>query len=140
MKSQFAFTALLVLACARASAADILPLRHGAYVNSQVPCQQASNSTLTWYDGRYFYEGRGFTHADWKRCSVRLESRQGATYVILRSCRNVAPNDDLAPRSEETYIVKAPTAFSIKGQFGASSYRLCAQPTLPVIWRGPNPY
>ena len=59
-----------------AHAEDILPLRRGYYVDAEVPCDQASNATLTLFTGKSL----GAT------CVVDSIKKAAETYKIVQTC------------------------------------------------------
>jgi hypothetical protein len=69
-----------MLSDASAQAADALPLQRGYYVQSDTPCQRASNATITLYDGVSF----GAAHVECRKPLIR--KAPDGTYQMTKRC------------------------------------------------------
>jgi hypothetical protein len=137
-------TELKPVPSAGGSPSSILPIMTGAYVINGTACEQASNSTLSWFDGQYFFAGRAFSHEDAKHCSQSIDKRAGNRYTITRSC-NLPPDNnpnEIPARQTLIYTIKSKNdvEVSVLGRSGSYSMHYCPQSRLPSMWRGPNPY
>lgn len=120
---------------------SFLPILNGAWVYGDTPCEQASNATLQWYDGMYFYAGRSFSHADAKFCSMHIDNTSNNTYQLTRRCQMPIDNpNEIGEELTLKYTVQSPTKIMISSDSGSAEYRFCDQSKLPPTWRGPNPY
>ena len=78
------------------ASADPLPLQRGYYVQSDTPCQSASNATITRYDGSSF----GAAHTECRKPAFRklsdgnYESAQRCRGRQGRGCRHSWPRND----------------------------------------------
>jgi hypothetical protein len=79
--------ALALLGVTTASAvlaADMLPLKHGIYVDVHVPCKGAPNADTVSYWG-----GRNGINASKAACTIKKLNRHGQNYDLRRTCRLV---------------------------------------------------
>lgn len=112
---------------AAAAMADTLPIERGYYVQSNTPCQQASNATIMLYGGVAF----GRAHAECRNAATR-KLPDGA-YQIMEECRDVQ-GGGWTPLIMN-YAVASRTALVVTGPYGRFSYRYCKQSDLPDPWK-----
>jgi hypothetical protein len=112
-----------------AFAADILPLKRGFYVATDTPCEQASNATISLYDGMSF----GTAHAQCRKWSIKKLS--GGAYRVSRSCRDMQDNHIHWKVFTSTYKVINSTEFLETNKFGQFPFRYCKQTDLRSDWR-----
>ncbi|MFZ1413742.1 MAG: peptidoglycan-binding domain-containing protein [Defluviicoccus sp.] len=118
---------------------NILPIEHGAYVSSQVACRDASNATIMWYDGLYFYAGRYFARANLPHCNISVRNEGNSLFSVTRNCNPAAVREypwlSEAPRVVQQYRILSRTEFSVGSGGYWSRYRYCADSQLPADWR-----
>lgn len=105
-------------------AKDIVPLRRGYYVNRDVPCDRASNATLTLFTGKSF----GAT------CVVDSMDKVGDTYRIAQTCNL---REGAVTHSADYTIINS-TEYVETSEFGVFYYRDCEQESLPSPWSKTN--
>jgi hypothetical protein len=76
---------LCLLAGSAAAAADMLPLKHGIYVDTHVACKGASNVDTLSYWGK-----ENGINAQRTECHITKLSKNRATYVLNRMCRDIS--------------------------------------------------
>ena len=122
------FVALLMSSLvAAAQAKSAVQLRPGAYVPSDTPCAQASNSVLMWWNGRYFSQGR---------MSNVFPKPTKNPRQFTSTFQSVAEPD--TPH-KVTITISGPTEFTWKSEYGSSKSRYCSDKQLPVDWRHMTP-
>lgn len=126
MRTNLVVAVSILMGANLAVASVSVPLRHGAYVNRDVPCGVASNSTLMWFNGRFFSAGR------MPNVMVSRAATKGGSYVGYYQ-------DETGQRVSQTYTVKGRNEFVLTTPFGKSVMRYCPDSTLPSIWRGRTP-
>jgi hypothetical protein len=111
----------------RSHAQGIGSLKHGTYVFKEVPCAQASNSSVMTFDGRSFKKGR-FCPAS----IVGIPTNQN----ILKIQRDCSANPgDRGAMQTDTFVIRSSTEFIWKNEFGEFAKRLCEDASLPEEWR-----
>ncbi|GLS99239.1 hypothetical protein GCM10007897_06180 [Sphingobium jiangsuense] len=116
---------------AKAQAAIIaaLPLKRGYYVESDTPCNQASNATTTLLRREGIGGARDF-------CEFKKIEQTGPnTYRVTEACGDL---QDSAPPETSTsiYTLTGDIAFTAKSEHGwERSARYCAQSSMPPDWR-----
>lgn len=109
--------------------ADSLPIERGYYVRSDTPCQQASNATLTLYDGISF----GQAHAECRSPAIR--KLDDGSYRVTEQCRDTQGRDGAWMPLTTGYAVVSRTEFVSTTPFERASYRICKPSDLPEPWR-----
>jgi hypothetical protein len=107
--------ALAVLASAGAVAADLLPLKNGIYVPTNVACKGASNADMVNYWGGD--SGIGASQAE---CTIKKISNKGKVYTFTDECHDIQSGDAIEGGAT-VLTVRSPTAFEMFG----TSYRYC---------------
>jgi hypothetical protein len=102
------------------AAGDILPLKHGYYVDVKVACNQASNATLTLFTGKSFGAG----------CSAKAKPVDRQTFKISEVCRT---RDEFA-KSVGIYRVLNDKEYVLNNEYGEFHSRFCEQSQLPEPW------
>ncbi|MEI9899161.1 MAG: hypothetical protein WDN31_02450 [Hyphomicrobium sp.] len=118
--------AAIVIASSPAQAQSHLRLAMGAYVSASVPCNQAANGSLMWWNGRALSAG-GISNI-----VPRAGSRGSfnSTYVNYQ---------DGNATERVTIVVRGSTRFTWVNRWGRLRYRFCADAALPSQWRGMTP-
>jgi hypothetical protein len=113
-----------------AAAADSVPIKRGYYVESDTPCQHASNSSITLYDGRSF----GSAHVQCRRPSIKKLA--DGSYQIAEQCRDTEGRGGPWEPLTSKYVVLSPTEFTLTNSLGKETYRFrhCAQADMPDPW------
>ena len=119
---------LAILGIASEACAQSLPLETGYYVQSDTPCQRASNATLTLYNGISF----GEVHAECRKPVIRKLAE--GSYQITRRCRDVQGRGGSWETSRSSFAIRSRTEFVETTQFGTFSFRYCKQSDLPDPW------
>jgi hypothetical protein len=119
---------IAMLDFASAQAADSLPLQRGYYVQSDTPCQRASNATITLYNGVSF----GAAHAECRKPVIRKEA--DGTYQMTERCRDMQGNGGPWETFKSDYVLKSLTEFVETTAYGTFSFRYCKQSDLPEPW------
>ncbi len=112
-----------------------LPLKRGFYVDSDTPCGQASNATLSLLgrDG-FSVSGRDF-------CAFKRIEKTGATsYRVTEECSSGGAawgTEEQKDTQVVTWDIANDTSIKRKNESSGwqSSARYCAQPSLPEPWR-----
>ena len=101
---------------------DIVPLKRGYYVSSNVPCNRASNATLSLYTGKSFGSN----------CKVVSNKKiNDTTYAMKSKCDERGESLSLS----EKYVILSPVEYKVIYEHGASQSRYCEQSRLPEPWR-----
>ena len=133
-------TPMLLLACLAACSQDTapakeaeaitaLPLKRGYYVTSDIPCAQASNTTVSLLRRNGLGGARDF-------CEFRnIRRTRPNTYRVTQSCRNF--QDDISPETSiVTYTIPNDSSFTAHSENGwTHSARHCDQANMPPEWR-----
>jgi hypothetical protein len=109
--------AILMAGTASAAPADILPLKHGRYVNAETPCREASRATTVPFNGR------GFDLSD-NGCRYASRKIGANRYAVSADCTNVGEG-----KSADIYEIHSLTQFTIKAD--GIVRRWCDPMTLP---------
>lgn len=94
--------AMLIAGSASAASTDILPLRHGRYVNADTPCREASRATTVPFNGR------GFDVSD-NGCRYTSKQIGPNRYSVKADCTNVGEG-----KWTDIYEIHSATEFVIK--------------------------
>lgn len=105
---------------APAGAEDIAPLRRGYYVRADVPCERASNATLTLFTGKAF---GALCKADEVQASAH-------TVRISQTCRDRG----YVVRSSQRYRIVSDHEYVVGLDGEDIPHRLCPQSELPPPW------
>ena len=108
--------------------ANSLPIERGYYVRSDTPCEQASNATLTLYNGMSF----GQAHAECRKSATR--KLDDGSYQITEQCRDTQGRGGTWTPLTTGYAVVSRTEFRSTSPFEKASYRICKQSDLPEPW------
>jgi hypothetical protein len=108
--------------------ADSLPIERGYYVRNDTPCEQASNATLTLYNGMSF----GQAHAECREPVTR--KLDDGSYRITDQCRDTQGRGGTWTPLTIGYAVVSRTEFISTTPFEKASYRICKQSDLPEPW------
>jgi len=119
---------LAILGIASEARAQSLPLEMGYYVQSDTPCQQASNATLTLYNGISF----GLAHAECRRPVIRKLAE--GSYQFTERCRDRQGRGGSWETFGSSFAIRSRTEFVETTQFGTFSFRYCKQSDLPDPW------
>lgn len=103
-----------VLATA-AAAPDMLPLRHGIFVPTDVACRGASNAAMVNYWG-----GRSAIGSGGATCTIQRVTHIGTAYTFTDTCRDVASGESIEG-GRTVLTIASPTAFRMNG----TDYRYC---------------
>jgi hypothetical protein len=104
-----------VLASTSAVAADLLPLKNGIYVPTNVACKGASNADIVNYWGGK--SGIGVAQAE---CTIKSVSNKGDVFTFTDECRDIQ-SGELIEGGPTVLTVKGPGAFEMFG----TQYRYC---------------
>jgi hypothetical protein len=108
--------------------AQSLPLEIGYYVQSDTPCQRASNATLTLYNGISF----GQAHAECRKPVIRKLAE--GSYQVTRRCRDMQGQGGPWETFRSSFAIRSRTEFVETTQSGPFSFRYCKQSDLPDPW------
>lgn len=102
-----------------------LPLKHGIFVASDIPCSDPPNAAIRRYDGQ------GLNGAHTRDCRINVLQKRGAAYEIDQSCIDAGSGP--APRSSEraTVEIQDNLTFTLRRGSGAETFRYCAASLLP---------
>jgi len=128
MRRLASLTIIAMLGLASAQASDSLPLQRGYFVQSDTPCQRASNATISLYNGVSF----GAAHVECRKPVIR-KSPDG-TYQIAERCRDMQGSGGSWKTFKSSYVLKSPTEFVETTSYGTFSFRYCKQSELPEPW------
>lgn len=115
-----AVLATLAAAAAPAWAADIVTLRRGYYVRADVPCERASNATLTLFTGKSFGA----------LCKVEAVQTTPRGIQISQTCRDRG----YVVQATQLYRIASDHEYVIGLDGKDIAYRLCPQSELPPPW------
>jgi hypothetical protein len=105
-------------------AEDILPLRRGYYVNAGVPCLQASNATLSLFQG----DVMGSAHV---KCRTVSSTKQpDGSYRVVDTCQDQQSAHSKPETNVSTFRIVSETEYEIEG----GTARYCSQSELPSPW------
>ena len=121
--------AIAMLSAAGTARADSLPIERGYYVRSDIPCQQASNATITLYNGTSF----GNAHIECRKPAIRTLA--DGSYQITEPCRDTQGRGGPWTVFTAQYAVLSRTEVISTTPYEKASYRYCKQPDLPEPWR-----
>jgi hypothetical protein len=117
-----------ILGVASEVSAQSLPLELGYYVQSDTPCQRASNATLTLYNGISF----GQAHAECRKPVIRKLAE--GSYQTAERCRDMQGRGGRWDTFKSRFAIRSRTEFVETTQFGTFSFRYCEQSDLPDPW------
>jgi hypothetical protein len=126
-RTEFVMVAAFLGIASQASAQS-LPLEIGYYVQSDTPCQRASNATLTLYNGISF----GEVHAKCPKAVIRKQAE--GSYQITKRCRDMQGRGGAWETFRSSFAIRRRTEFVETTQFGTFSFRYCKQSDLPDPW------
>ena len=112
--------------------ANSLPIEPGYYVQRDTPCQQASNATLTLYNGVSF----GDAHVECRKSAIRKAA--DSSYQITEQCRDMQGRGGPWKTFKAAYVVLSRTEFISTTPYQKASYRYCKQSDLPEPWSKNN--
>ncbi len=112
--------ALALVALPTAALAEVVPLRHGTYVQQGTPCADPPFAAMREWDGIGMADPH--SHA----CRAKLLARRGASYVIDNSCigTGVGPG---TRTGERLTIVPMPQGMRLNG----TAFHFCPSAKLP---------
>ena len=128
MRNVTMLAAVAIVSAATAAGADSLPIERGYYVRSDTPCQQASNATLTLYDGISF----GHAHVECRKPAFRTLA--DGSHQITEFCRDTQGRGGPWTAFTTKYAVLSRTEVISTTPYEKASYRYCKQPDLPEPW------
>lgn len=107
----------------------ILPLKHGVFVSTGIPCSSPPNAALRRYDGE------GLSGAHTHACQIKIVGQQGKSYDIEQSCIDAGQGP--GPRSSETATIDIQDnlTFTLKRGGAGQTFRYCAASELPQALR-----
>lgn len=105
---------------------DLLPLKHGFYVTSDIPCKEASFGSLSSYPG-----GNVFVVGHYN-CTLKLLKKSASQYNVSTSCASA--RDDAPLDTIDIYTINSPTSFTLKNKNGVFRSRFCERSGLPSPW------
>jgi hypothetical protein len=117
-----------VVSTATAARADSLPIERGYYVRSDTPCQQASNATITLYNGISF----GHAHVECRKPTIRKLA--DGSYQITERCKDTQGPGGPWTVFTARYDVVGRTEFIGKTPYEKASCKYCKQSDLPEPW------
>lgn len=117
-----------ILGIASEAQAQSLPLDIGYYVQSDTPCQRASNATLTLYNGISF----GQAHAECRKPVIRKLAE--GSYQLIEHCRDRQGRGAPWQTFGSSFALRSRTEFVETTRFGTFSFRYCKQAELPDPW------
>lgn len=117
-----------IVGIASETQAQSLPLEIGYYVQSDTPCQGASNATLTLYNGVSF----GHAHAECRKPIIRKLAE--GSYQLTERCRDRQGRGGAWQMFGSSLAIRSRTEFVETTQFGTFSFRYCKQAELPDPW------
>jgi hypothetical protein len=113
---------------ATARAEDTLPIKRGFYIREEFACGEASNATLTLYDGTSF----GQAHVACKHPSSR--KMQDGSYQITQSCKDTQGSGGPWEKIKTSYKIISSTKFIEVFPGAQYSFKYCSQSALPEPW------
>jgi hypothetical protein len=129
MRNVTILAAAAILSAATAVRADSLPIERGYYVRSDTPCQQASNATITLYNGVSF----GHAHVECRKPAI--QTLADGSYQITEPCRDTQGRSSPWTAFTAKYAVLSRTEVISTTPYEKASYRYCKQSDLPEAWR-----
>jgi hypothetical protein len=111
---------MVMLCPISATAADLLPLKRGYFVDDSVPCANASNATLELFTGASFGAN----------CVVKSVQKSGRSHRITQTC---TMKDDEADWTF-LYTVLNAKEFLLRNDEREFHFRYCEQKHLPNPW------
>ncbi|HEY4070219.1 MAG TPA: hypothetical protein VGM04_01515 [Sphingomicrobium sp.] len=108
--------AIAILISSNALAADMLPLKNGIYVPTNVACKGASNADIVNYWGGN--SGIGVAQAE---CTILKLSKKGSVYTFTDECRDIQSGDKIEGDAPTVLTIRSPASFEMAG----TSYRYC---------------
>jgi len=129
MNRLFPTIALIALTTTPALAGELLPIQRGFYVATDTPCREASDATITLYNGASF----GDAHAQCRKWSAKKLA--DGTFQVKKSCRDAQSAQSRWEAKTETYQIVSRTEFVETNEFGQFRSRYCKQADLPSDWR-----
>jgi hypothetical protein len=126
--------AIAMLCAATMATADSVPIKRGYYVDKDTPCENASNATITLYNGISF----GSAHVECRK-PVSKKLADGS-YQIVEQCRDTEGRGGPWASLTSNYVVLSQTEFTLTNSLGKETYRFryCAQSDLPWPWSTNN--
>jgi hypothetical protein len=117
-----------VVGAATAASADSLPIERGYYVRRDSACRQASNATITLYDGISF----GTAHEECRNPAI--QKLADGSHLITEQCRTTQVDGGAWMPFTARYKVLSRTEFIGTSPFEKAAYRYCRQSDLPEPW------
>ena len=111
---------LLICLPSIASAADLLPLKRGIFVEAKVTCSNRSNVNSM----AYFGDMLNISHVEGK---IQTVERTGKTYTVRL---NLSHDTGETEQVTWTIAIPHPKKMTIKDSFGTTAYRWCANKML----------
>ena len=106
---------IAITAGSSAVAADLLPLKNGIYVPTNVACKGASNAEIVNYWGGK--SGIGVAQAE---CTIKTVSHKGNVFTYQDECRDIQ-SGDLIEGGPTVVTIRSSTSFTMF----ETSYRYC---------------
>jgi hypothetical protein len=129
MKNVTMLAVAAILSAATAAGADSLPMERGYYVRNNTSCQQASNATITLYDGISF----GSAHLECRKPVI--QKLADGSHQITEQCRETQGRGGPWTAFTAKYAVLSRTEFIGTTPYEKAAYRYCKQSDLPEPWR-----
>jgi hypothetical protein len=123
-----ALMGVAILGSVTAAGADSLPIERGYYVEKDTPCQQASNATITLYNGVSF----GNSPVECRKPAVRKLA--DGSYRITEQCRDMQGRGGPWKAFTASYAVLSRTELISTTPYQKAAYRYCRQSELPEPW------
>jgi hypothetical protein len=106
---------IAICSSSMAVAADLLPLKNGIYVPTNVACKGAPNADMVnYWGGKY---GIGVAQAE---CTIKTISKKGSVYTYRDDCHDIQ-SGDVIEGGPTVVTVRSPTSFEMFG----TAYRYC---------------
>ncbi|SHL98792.1 hypothetical protein SAMN05444159_7377 [Bradyrhizobium lablabi] len=128
MRNMAMLAVATILSAATAARADSVPVERGYYVRSDTPCQQASNATITLFNGISF----GNAHLECRKPAI--QKLADGSFQITEHCRDTQGRGGPWTALTTTYAVPSRTEFMRMTPYGKASFRYCKQSDLPEPW------
>ena len=110
-----------IFASTSAAAADLLPLKNGIFVPTNVACKGAANAYMVNYWGGK--NGIGVAQAS---CTIKSMTRKSNVYTLREECRD-NQSGGLIEGGPNVLTIASPTRFAM----GGTTYRYCG---LKPVW------
>jgi glyoxylase I family protein len=107
-------------------AADILPLKHGIYVDASQSCTDPANAGIRQYDGT------GLNTAHTHGCVLQVRARKGATYTVAQRCIDAGTGQAPFVDEEMEVSVVNEGKFLFKKGKTTTPFHYCSSPALPA--------